>query len=127
MNKEFLVVKQKFIETLLGRYNFWGALVSHHTQTWTDKGSESSHYLIARNVEPIRLKALEHLTIAPLIFDYLDVSISLRFGLSDEPFKTKLEVLREKTGGDLISQLTIEIYDKLSSTRKARYLSAERK
>jgi len=117
VNKDFLIVKQKFIETLLGRYSFWDSLVSHQIQTWTDNGAESRHSLITGKPELIRLSALEHLAIAPLVFDYLDVTISLRFGLSDEPFKTKLKILREKAGEDLTSQLIIAIYDNLSSIR----------
>ncbi len=117
MNKNFLATKQKFIKTLLSRYEFWGALVSHQTQTWTNEGSESRCSMIAGGFEPIRISALEHLTIAPLVFDYLDVTISLKFRLSDEPFKTKLNILKERLGDDLISRLIISTYEKLSTIR----------
>ncbi|WP_139315720.1 hypothetical protein [Pseudomonas sp. PA27(2017)] len=117
MDKDFLLVKQKFIGNLLARYGFWHYLTPHQLQTWTNNGAESRHSLITGMPEPIALSPLEHLTIMPLVFDYLDVTISLNLGLSDEPFKTKLKILDEKSGNDLISRLTVAIYENLSKIR----------
>lgn len=117
MDKDFLLVKQKFIGNLLSRYSFWSCLTPHQLQTWTNNGVESKYSLIAGMPAPIDLTSLEHLTIMPLVFDYLDVTISLNFGLSDEPFKTKLKMLDEKSDKDLISRITVAIYENLSKIR----------
>lgn len=117
MDKDFLLVKQKFIGNLLSRYGFWSYLTPHQLQTWTNNGVESRHSLITGMPEPIALSPLENLTIMPLVFDYLDVTISLKLELSDEPFKTKLKILDEKSDKDLISRLTVAIYENLSKIR----------
>lgn len=117
MNKEFLLIKQRFIESLLSRYTFWDSLIDHNLQIWRDRCVESSASCIIGMPMPIVLSPLEHLTIMPLVFDYLDVTISLKFGLSDEPFKAKQEKLSSMLGCDLISQLTVSTYEKLYKIR----------
>lgn len=117
MNHELLLTKQKFIKSLLSRYSFWSGLVEHNLQVWTDRGTELSASLIRGQLMPITLSSYEHLTILPLVFDYLDVTIALKFGLRDEPFKMKSEMLVNKLEGDLLSRITISLYENLSKIR----------
>lgn len=117
MDKDFLLVKQNFIENLLSRYSFWNYLTPHQLQTWTNNGVESRYLPATGMNEPITLSPLEHLTIMPLVFDYLDTTISLKLGLSDESFKKKLNILDKESGNDLISRITVATYENLSKIR----------
>lgn len=117
MDKDFLLVKQKFIENLLNRYSFWFYLTPHQLQTWTNTGAKYEASFIAEMPQSINLPPLEHLIIMPLVFDYLDVTASLKLGLSDEPFRAKLKTLDEKLDNDLISRITVSIYENLSKVR----------
>ncbi|HGF3751051.1 TPA: hypothetical protein ACF4EY_004421 [Vibrio parahaemolyticus] len=116
-NKKLLSEKKKFISQLLSRYSFWCQPTQYQTQKWT-KGAVSIHAnCIVGAFKPIGLSSYEHLTIMPLVFDYLDVTVALKYGLRDQPFSEKSRKLTQSLDQSFISQLTLVLYENMYKVR----------
>jgi len=116
-NKELLLAKKKFIDQMLSRYRFWNGLVKYSPQQWTQNEVDVKINLIQGRLKPIELSSYEHLTILPLVFDYLDVTLALKYNLRTQPFTLKSQKLAQKLDQSFSSQLTIILYNIIYNIR----------
>ncbi|MBF4285129.1 hypothetical protein, partial [Vibrio anguillarum] len=85
---------------------------------WTEEGVVSPHSIcIEGGFKPIDLSSYEHLTIMPLVFDYFDVTVAMKYGLRDQPFGDKSLKLAQSLDKSFISQLTLVLYENMYKVR----------
>ena len=106
MSNKFIEEKLAFTNELLTRFDFTGGLTEYYQcQKVSDTGTQVN-IPINLGFSDAHLRALsisENLTIFPLVFDFFDSVVSLKYSCADEKFSKKSEIFQgENSTSDLL-------------------------
>ncbi|MBP5076695.1 hypothetical protein HUS84_22455 [Pseudomonas chlororaphis] len=112
----FLQKKLRLTEQLLQGFDIANDLVVYRQKT-TIKDGVSHGYIDARSHHPslVRksLDSHEHLSMFPVVFDYLDLMVDQKHGTSDKAFREKRSIFRRKNRqpDPLLRHIEIMVFD----------------
>ncbi|SDZ68066.1 hypothetical protein [Pseudomonas sp. NFIX28] len=116
ITKVFLQKKLRLTEQLLQGFDIASDLAIYRQQT-TIKDGVSHVYIDAKTYHPTMLRkpldSHEHLSMFPVVFDYLDLVVDQGYGTSNKLFKEKLEIFRSKNRqpDPLLRHIEIMVFD----------------
>ncbi|AKA25295.1 hypothetical protein [Pseudomonas chlororaphis] len=112
----FLQKKMRLTEQLLQGFDIANDLVVYRQKT-TIKGGVSHSYIDARRYHSTLVRRCldshEHLSMFPVVFDYLDLMVDQQYGTSDKLFRDKLSIFRLKNQqpDPLLKHIQIMVFD----------------